>query len=112
MNILIPSFSFVSLLSSILLFIINPGIVYSNKNNNEKAYCDACKFSYPIDNKKMHHCFLCGVCITNYDHHCGVIGRCVGKYNIIIFFIFVVSNTGFICCFYLIIFNLVRNAIN
>ena len=96
-----------SLLSCILTFIVNPGIVYSdnNKNENAKIYCEDCKFLYPKDNKKMEHCFTCNICICNYDHHCGVIGTCIGKYNFFLFIIFVFSSFAFVFSFFGILSN-------
>ena len=110
MNIIIPIGSSLSIITITLLFIINPGIIYSdnNSNNNEpKLYCSSCKFLYPSSNKKMEHCYTCNVCVCKYDHHCGVVGKCVGKYNIFLFSCFVLCNSGFIFCFYLILFNLI-----
>ena len=82
MNYLVPIITSISIISCIINYIINPGIIYSDTNNNEKLYCGSCKFLYPYTNKKMIHCFFCNICVCNYDHHCGVIGKCVGKYNI------------------------------
>ena len=50
MNYILPISTSFSIISSILLFIINPGIVYSDgdiQNENEKIYCPACQFFYP-----------------------------------------------------------------
>jgi palmitoyltransferase len=96
LNIIIPLISFISLSSSTLTFIINPGIIYSDKKNKEKVYCEECKFLYPKSNKKMEHCFNCNICVCKLDHHCDVIGKCVGKNNTILFIIFVLSSFGFI----------------
>ena len=108
MNVIVPISSFLAIISALLLLIINPGIIYSDNKSKkkEKIYCSYCKFLYPI-NKKLEHCDECGVCICNYDHHCGVIGKCVGKYNKILFCLFVLSISGFILSFYLILLNLI-----
>ena len=99
-NYVFPISSSLTILCNVLLFIINPGIIYSGgKNNNEeKIYCSECKFFYPSTNKKMEHCFECGVCVTNLDHHCDVIGKCVGKYNTCIFVLFTITITCFMIC--------------
>ena len=56
--------------------ILNPGIVYNDKNvnNNEpKIYCNDCRFLYPHLKETLEHCCKCGVCIYGIDHHCDVI---------------------------------------
>lgn len=108
MNYILPISTSFSIISSILLFIINPGIVYSDgdiQNENEKIYCPACQFFYPKNNKKMRHCHICRVCISKMDHHCGVVGKCVGKYNLFIFITFVYSSASLMVSFYIILFN-------
>lgn len=112
MGYLVPITIFITLFSQISTFIINPGIIYSDNKDEDKIYCSECKFNYPKSNKKMAHCFTCGVCICNMDHHCGVIGKCVGKYNIILFLLFVLSSFGFIFCLSTILLNLLNLANN
>ena len=107
MNYLVPIIASISIISCIINYIINPGIIYSDTNSNEKLYCGNCKFLYPYSNKKMIHCFFCNICVCNYDHHCGVIGKCVGKYNIIIFMILNLSGFAFFIVLIIIIFNLI-----
>ena len=109
MNFILPIATSFSIISSILLFIINPGIIYSDKNNTneEKNYCPFCQFLYPNNNKKMRHCNICGVCVCRLDHHCGVVGKCVGKYNTFIFITFVLSSSSLMMSFYIILFNLI-----
>ena len=107
--IIIPLNIFISITSSILTFIINPGIIYSDKKNNEKIYCDDCKFLYPKSNKKMEHCFICNICVSKLDHHCDVIGKCVGKNNTILFLIFVLSSFGFIICLVTLMTSLIKS---
>jgi len=101
MNYLLPISSFLAVVTGFLLLIINPGVIFSDNknNNNEKIYCYDCKFFYPSTNKKMEHCYTCKTCICNLDHHCGVVGKCVGKYNMILFILFVISITGYMICF-------------
>lgn len=91
MKFVFPISSFLTIMSILLLFFLNPGIIYSDLKNKEKVYCDICKFYYPMSNKKMEHCGVCGICVTNLDHHCDVIGKCVGKYNTCFFILFTFS---------------------
>ena len=107
MCILTPIGAFISVISGFLLLIINPGIIYSDGEKvdyNQRIYCRYCKYLYPKSNKKMEHCSDCGICVCKIDHHCGVTGKCVGKFNIVIFFLFVVGNMFFILCLHLILF--------
>lgn len=108
LNYIVPICVSICLFSNIFTFIINPGIIYSNSKTDEKVYCYECKFLYPNENKKIEHCFICGVCICNLDHHCDVIGKCVGKYNMALFIIFVFSSFGFIFTFSSILMNLLK----
>ena len=110
MNFIAPICAGITLINQILLFIINPGIIYSNSdiiNYDDKIYCHYCKFFYPKNNKKMEHCFICNICVCNLDHHCGVVGKCVGKYNTIIFSFFVLTISGFIFSLYMMLFNFI-----
>ena len=107
MCILTPIGAFISVISGLLLFIVNPGIIYSDGEKvdyNQRIYCGQCKYLYPKSNKKMSHCFSCGICVCKIDHHCGVVGKCVGKFNLVIFFTFVVGNSFFMFCLYMIFF--------
>ena len=106
MNYIIPIIYAITFITEILLFIINPGVIYSN-NEKEKIYCNYCHFFYPKCSKKVEHCFECGICVQKYDHHCGVVGKCVGKYNTHIFILFVLSSSSCIFSFYFIFFNLI-----
>jgi hypothetical protein len=105
MNIILPIIYGATFILEILLFIINPGVIYSN-NEKDQIYCIHCKFYYPKCTKKIEHCFECGICVQKYDHHCGVVGKCVGKYNTCIFILFVLSSCSCIFSFYLIFFIL------
>ena len=100
MNFFVPITSTIAIGTSLLLLVMNPGIIYSDKKSkeNEKIYYHHCKFLYPCSNKKMEHCFTCEICVCKMDHHCGVIGKCVGKYNLIIFFFFIINVMGFMIC--------------
>ncbi len=101
MNFLAPITSSIAVITSFLLLVMNPGVIYSDKqsNKNEKIYCYECKYFYPKSNRKMEHCLDCKICVCKLDHHCGVIGKCVGKYNLVIFFLFVLNSIFFIICF-------------
>ena len=108
MCILTPIVAFLSIISGMLLFIVNPGIIYSDGEKvdyNQRKYCKYCKYLYPQSNKKMEHCSICRICVCKLDHHCGVVGKCVGKFNLDIFFIFIVGNFLFQFCLYCILFN-------
>ena len=105
MNFVMPIIYGITFILEILLFAINPGVIYSN-SEKEKFYCIYCKFFYPKCSKKIEHCYECGVCVQKFDHHCGVVGKCVGKYNTCIFILFVLSSASCIFSFYLIFFNL------
>lgn len=94
MNIILPIIISLSLISGLLTFILNPGVIYSD-NSDEKVYCSQCQFLYPKSNKNMEHCYICGICICKLDHHCDVIGKCVGKNNIVCFLLFVFSGFAF-----------------
>lgn len=113
LDIIIPIASSLSIITTILLLLINPGIIYSDiqnkgvNNNEQKIYCNDCKFLYPSTNIKMEHCHKCAICVCKYDHHCGVVGKCVGKFNIFIFLSFNLSSAGLITSFYLILFNII-----
>ena len=108
MNYIVPINISLVLLSCTLTFLINPGIIYSNKKSKEKIYCSDCKFLYPASNKKMEHCYICNICVCKMDHHCDVIGKCVGKYNTALFLLYVISSFAFMFGFSAILFNLLR----
>lgn len=83
------------IISGLITFVLNPGIIYNQKNegiNSEsKIYCFQCRFQYPNLNMTLTHCENCGVCVYARDHHCDVFGKCVGKNNINIFSTFAIS---------------------
>lgn len=108
LNFIVPIVSSITLISSFAIFIINPGIIYSDKKNGEKLYCNDCQFLYPKSNKKMEHCYICKVCVCKLDHHCDVIEKCIGKYNYIFFILFVLSSFIFMFCFFAILLNLLK----
>ena len=60
-------------------------------------FCPECKFYYDL-NKKVNHCFDCGICIEGYDHHCPWTSKCIGKNNLFSFYFFmtgILLNFGF-----------------
>lgn len=77
----------------ILTYIINPGIIFSSKNEVEKEYCKDCDFFYPY-HRNLKHCSLCHVCVIGRDHHCGVFGKCIGTNNIVFFYLFLFFALG------------------
>ena len=87
----------VCIVTALITLILNPGIVYNQKNegnNSEpKIYCFQCRFQYPHLDKVLTHCENCGVCVFGRDHHCDVFGKCVGRNNEKIFETF-----GFCVC--------------
>ena len=68
-------------------FVINPGFPKNDigrqtgiPKENYK-FCPECKFYYDL-NKKVNHCFDCGICIEGYDHHCPWVSKCIGNKNL------------------------------
>lgn len=39
---------------------------------------------------REHHCYICQVCVSQYDHHCSWINNCIGKKNLLRFYIFII----------------------
>ena len=107
MNYVVPIITSLATISSILNYIINPGIIFAHNKSEEKFYCFYCKMVYPKLSLKNEHCDICQICITKYDHHCGVIGKCVGKYNMFLFILLALSSMGFIISIFLIIISFV-----
>ena len=101
MNYLVGISTFLEVVTGLLLLIINPGFIFfdSKSNNNEKIYYYDCKIFNPSTNKKMEHYYICKICIGNLVHYCGVVGKCVGKYNIMLFILFVISINNYMICF-------------
>ena len=95
MNFVVPIITSIAIITSVLNYIINPGIIFAHDKSEEKYYCFYCKMVYPKLSRKNEHCDICQICITKYDHHCGVIGKCVGKYNMFLFILLAFSSMGF-----------------
>ena len=74
-------------------FIINPGFPKNDIGREtgipkeQYRFCPECKFYYDI-NKKVNHCFDCGICIEGYDHHCPWTSKCIGNKNLYSFYCF------------------------
>jgi palmitoyltransferase len=113
------SYAFISSIILVFLFYIillckkssyNP-IEYVNEKNllklvekgeDIKEYCPKCL----IKKKKFTvHCFICDVCIEDFDHHCSWINKCVGEKNYKFFNAFLVMNLINIILFF--IFNII-----
>lgn len=107
LNIIIPIVTLTGTFSSVINYIINPGIIFDYKNLNEIMHCSECKMYYPKTRGKLVHCDVCEICISGYDHHCDVIGKCVGKYNMIIFVTLAISGMVFIVAIFAIIIKLI-----
>ena len=107
MNYLVPIICTMAIISSILNYIINPGIIFSSNRFVDKIYCSSCKMLYPKTSRNIVHCYTCDICVQGFDHHCGVIGKCVGKYNMIIFSSLSISGMAFMICLMLVIFNII-----
>ena len=107
LNIIIPIVTLTGTFSSLINYIINPGIIFDYKNLNEIMHCSECKMYYPKTRGKLVHCDVCEICISGYDHHCDVIGKCVGKYNMIIFVTLAISGMTFVIAIFAIIIKLI-----
>ena len=105
LDVIAPLISIIFFILSLLLFLLNPGIIYSDKTNLEKAYCGRCKFYYPKFQTKLGHCRFCEVCVNKFHHHCTVVSKCVGKYNMIIFMSFVATSSAFLLCLYYVFYS-------
>ena len=74
-------------------FFINPGFPKNDIGRQTGIpkenfrFCPECKFYYDI-NKKVNHCFDCGICIEGYDHHCPWVSKCIGNRNLYSFYCF------------------------
>lgn len=78
-------------------YLINPGYPKADEGRymgipKEKyRYCRECKFYVQID-KKVNHCYDCGICIEGYDHHCPWTSKCIGRRNLYWFYAFITSS--------------------
>lgn len=85
-------------------FIIDPGFPKNNIGRQtgipkeQYKFCPECRFYYDL-NKKVNHCFDCGICIEGYDHHCPWTSKCIGKNNLYSFYCFmtgILLNFGYV----------------
>ena len=107
MNYVIPIITSIAILTSVLNYIINPGIIFAHNKSEEKYYCFYCKMVYPKLSRKNEHCDICQICIAKYDHHCDVIGKCVGKYNMFVFILLTFCSLGLMVSIILVIIGFV-----
>ena len=84
-------------------FVANPGFPKNDIGRQtgipkeQYKFCPECKIYYDL-NKKVNHCFDCGICIEGYDHHCPWVSKCIGKRNLYSFYCFmtgILLNFGF-----------------
>ena len=89
-------------ISYMATFLLNPGYPERNRNSligdpiTDYNYCIFCKILIRTD-RKILHCFDCGVCIEGYDHHCPWTGKCIGRKTKNYFYAFI---TGCIIVFF------------
>ena len=57
---------------------------------NEYKYCSECLFYINL-NKKVNHCFSCGICVEGFYRHSFLINKCIGRKNKYLFFIFILA---------------------
>ena len=41
--------------------------------------CNMCTACGIVKGPRVAHCFVCNVCVDEFDHHCGVLGSCVAR---------------------------------
>ena len=88
---LMPLILSILFILSLIIYLINPGVIYQSNDNNIKnpLYCQICGIHYD-KNLKVNHCQECNVCISKFDHHCFAIGKCIGRKNFIIFVLIII----------------------
>eukprot|EP00659_Diplonema_papillatum_P015395 gene15395-23540_t len=88
-----------NLLSSSFACFIDPGIIPAKPApagdvssppvviDSTRRYCTSCNLLRP---PRAAHCYVCNVCVDEYDHHCGLLGTCIGvrNYRYFVFFLF------------------------
>lgn len=77
-----------------IIYLSNPGFPRNNigrmkgSPQEQYKYCSECLF-YINKNKKVKHCFKCGICIEGFHRHSFLINKCIGRKNICLFYIFI-----------------------
>ena len=77
-----------------IVYISNPGFPRNTVGRmkgipkEQYKYCSECLF-YINKNKKVNHCFKCGLCIEGFHRHSFLINKCIGKKNFYLFYIFI-----------------------
>ena len=85
----------------------NPGHIIRKMTYNEflqfsehrEITCYSC---LTLKSDDATHCSDCGICVMGLDHHCVVMGNCIGKYNIVPFYLMLVSSIVSIMSVYVI----------
>lgn len=79
-----------------ICFLSNPGFPRNTIGRmkgtpkNEYKYCSECLFYINL-NKKVNHCFSCGICVEGFYRHSFLINKCIGRKNKYLFFIFILA---------------------
>ena len=87
-------FSFIFQLFYTISFLINPGFPRNNIGRmkgiptEQYKYCSECLF-YIDKNKKVNHCFKCGICVEGFHRHSFLVNKCIGRKSKILFYIFI-----------------------
>ncbi len=77
-----------------IVYLSNPGFPRNNIGRmkgtpkEDYKYCSECLF-YINKNKKVKHCFKCGICIEGFHRHSILINKCIGRKNKYLFYIFI-----------------------
>lgn len=78
-----------------IVYISNPGFPRNTIGRmkgipkEQFKYCSECLFYINL-NKKVNHCFTCGICVEGFHWHSFLINKCVGRKNFYLFCIFFV----------------------
>jgi hypothetical protein len=57
----------------------------------ETRYCVVCNMEQPLRGK---HCRDCNKCVSLHDHHCPWLGNCIGARNRLVFYWYLVAQSG------------------
>ena len=78
-----------------IVFLSNPGFPRNTIGRmkgtpkEQFKYCSECLFYIDI-NKKVNHCFQCGICVEGFRRHSFLISKCIGRKNFYLFTLFLV----------------------